>query len=110
MSFLTGAGFFLMEVVWYRLWGPLLGGTVQAFGLLLADILAGLAVGALALPILVRLVGGSFCWLGAASLAAVLAVSAPFALGDRVPLWVAEAMAVGAGEDWWRVWSVSCLF
>ena len=43
----VGFAFFLMELVWYRLLGPLLGGSVFTFGLILAVALAGIGIGGL---------------------------------------------------------------
>lgn len=44
-SAVTGAAFFLMEMTWYRLLGPLLGGSTYTFGLILALALAGIGSG-----------------------------------------------------------------
>jgi len=41
----VGFAFFLMELVWYRMLGPLLGGTVFTFGIILAVALFGIGVG-----------------------------------------------------------------
>src|SRR5262249_6899611 len=41
----VGFVFFLMEMVWYRLLGPVLGGSTFTFGLVLALALFGIAVG-----------------------------------------------------------------
>ena len=43
----VGFAFFLMEMVWYRMLGPLLGGSVFTFGLILAVALAGIGIGGL---------------------------------------------------------------
>src|SRR5688500_903710 len=45
---IVGFAFFLMELVWYRMLGPILGGTVYTFGLTLAVALAGIGLGGLA--------------------------------------------------------------
>ena len=42
---LTGFIFFIMELVWYRTLGPLLGGSTYTFGLILAVALAGIGTG-----------------------------------------------------------------
>src|SRR4029079_13003344 len=39
---IVGFAFFLMELVWYRLLAPILGGTTYTFGLILAVALAGI--------------------------------------------------------------------
>ena len=41
----TGFIFFLMEIVWYRMLGPILGGTTFTFGVILAVALLGIAAG-----------------------------------------------------------------
>ena len=41
----AGFSFFVMEIVWYRMLGPLLGGTVFTFGLILAVALLGVGLG-----------------------------------------------------------------
>src|SRR5215468_2078720 len=43
----VGFAFFLMELVWYRMLGPLLGGTTFSFGLILAIALLGIGLGGL---------------------------------------------------------------
>ena len=48
-SAVVGFAFFLMELVWYRMLGPLLGGSVFTFGLILAVALAGIGIGGLLL-------------------------------------------------------------
>ena len=45
---LTGFSFFIMELVWYRTLGPLLGGSTYTFGLILAVALAGIGTGGMA--------------------------------------------------------------
>ncbi len=46
-SGVVGFAFFLMELVWYRMLGPLLGGSVFTFGLILAVALVGIGIGGL---------------------------------------------------------------
>src|SRR5262249_58560151 len=46
-SGLVGFVFFLMEMTWYRMLGPILGGTVFTFGLILAAALLGIGLGGL---------------------------------------------------------------
>jgi spermidine synthase len=87
---LTGSGvagfvFFLMELVWYRLLSPILGGTVFMFGIILAIALLGIGLGGLAYAALApkRVSLGAFaltCLIEAAFMAL------PYALGDRVAL------------------------
>src|SRR5436305_1366151 len=44
---LVGFAFLLMELVWYRMLGPLLGGSSYTFGLILAVALLGIGLGGL---------------------------------------------------------------
>ena len=82
----VGFAFFLMELVWYRVLGPVLGGSSFTFGLILAVALLGVGLGggAYALfgndrPATVR--GFAFtCTLEA------LCIAVPYALGDRLAL------------------------
>jgi spermidine synthase len=82
-SAVTGFVFFLMELVWYRMLAPILGGTVFMFGIILAVALLGIGVGGLVYAALApkRVSLGAFaltCLLEASLLAF------PYALGDRV--------------------------
>ncbi len=78
----SGAVFFLMELVWYRMLSPLLGGTTFNFGLILAMALLGMALGNLAYSLWranrpVTLAGLALVW-GLEALCLAL----PFAIGD----------------------------
>lgn len=77
----AGFAFLLMELVWYRMLSPLLGGTTFMFGLILAVALLGIGLGGTAYALLRRgpaTIGGfaMTCALEA------LAIAIPFALGD----------------------------
>ena len=92
----VGFAFFLMELVWYRLLGPLLGGSVFTFGLVLAVALAGIGLGGLLYSLIGRdrpasLVGFAVCCLLEAA-----AVAATFALGDRMALLALALLPLGA--------------
>jgi spermidine synthase len=83
---IVGFTFFLMELVWFRMLGPLLGGTTFTFGLILAVALAGIGLGGAAYALLFRrlrpTVGafGLTCGLEAACIAL------PFAVGDHLAI------------------------
>jgi spermidine synthase len=83
-SALVGFSFLLMELVWYRMLTPLLGGTTFTFGLILAAALLGIGLGGAAYSLWSgarRPSAGAFavtCTLEA------LAMIFPFALGDRL--------------------------
>jgi spermidine synthase len=85
-SGVVGFAFFLMELVWYRMLGPLLGGTVFTFSLILALALAGIGLGGL----VYAFVGSNrapslrgFAW---TCLLEAGAMALAFALGDRLAL------------------------
>jgi len=85
-SAVVGFTFLLMELVWYRMLGPLLGGTTFMFGLILAVALLGIGLGGAAYALrgdTSRATIGGFaltCTLEA------LAIIIPFALGDRIAI------------------------
>jgi spermidine synthase len=84
-AFATGFSFLLMELVWYRMAGPILGGSTYTFGLVLAVALLGIGSGGLV-----------YAWWGptkaTAGLFAVtcsleaLAILIPLILGDDLAL------------------------
>jgi spermidine synthase len=83
-SAIVGFAFLLMELVWYRMLAPLLGGTTFMFGLILATALAGIALGGAAYAFWSSGGGASA---GAFALTCTLEAVAliyPFALGDRL--------------------------
>ena len=91
----VGFAFFLMELVWYRMLGPILGGTTYTFGLLLAVVLP--SVLALGMPAIRScfVAGGpnaghvrDHLWPGSCLHGAV-----PFALGDRLAIFQAAVWA-----------------
>lgn len=83
----VGFAFFLMEMVWYRVLSPLIGGTVFSMGLILSVALLGVGIGGIAYafrpsgrrPTLHSL--SVSC-----GLEAILLVG-PFAFGDDIALW-----------------------
>jgi spermidine synthase len=83
-SAIVGFAFMLMELVWYRMLGPILGGTTFTFGLILAVALFGIGLGGLAYTLRgqnrpVTLNGFAL----ACALESIFIVI-PYALGDRL--------------------------
>ncbi|MCU1246628.1 MAG: Spermidine synthase, partial [Acidobacteria bacterium] len=81
---IVGFAFLLMELVWYRMLSPLLGGTTFMFGLILATALLGIAFGGAAYAFWSSGGGASA---GAFALTCTLEAVAliyPFAFGDRL--------------------------
>ena len=83
-AFVVGFVFFLMEMVWYRMLGPILGGTSYTFGLILATALFGIGTGGWLYSRDARTTRPTLRALaGTCGLEAFLLI-APFALGDRL--------------------------
>ena len=92
---IVGFAFFLMELVWYRLLTPILGGTTYTFGLILAVALAGIGSGSLFWAAVRhrRATVGAFA-ISCAIEALLLAV--PYALGDRLAFLALLTRSLGA--------------
>lgn len=94
----AGFAFFVMELVWYRMLGPILGGTTFTFGLILAVALAGIGLGAAVYPLVVRNRPVTLGMLSMTSLLGAVCLAAPLAAGDRLALmagYLREANAAG---------------
>jgi spermidine synthase len=94
-SFLTGFVFLLMELVWYRMLSPILGGTTYMFGLVLAVALAGIGIGG-ALYAVFRRGTPTLRAFAITSTLEALAIAIPFALGDRIAILAASLRSLGA--------------
>lgn len=100
---IVGFAFFLMELVWFRMLGPVLGGTVFTFGLVLAIALLGIGLGSLLyslrgqqIPATVR----GFAW---TCLLEAVCIAIPWALGDRIPILALAIRPIGAFGFWGHV-------
>jgi len=82
----VGFAFFLMELVWYRMLGPILGGTSYTFGAILAVALVGIGLGGLVYASGSRARRPSLVGFGATCAIEALLLIVPFALGDRIAL------------------------
>lgn len=92
----VGFAFFLMELVWYRMLAPILGGSTYTFGLILAVALLGIGLGGFAWSLGRRsrqatLAG--FAW--TCALEAVF-IAIPFAMGDSLALSAALLRPLGS--------------
>jgi spermidine synthase len=80
----TGFVFCLMELVWYRMLGPLLGGSVFTFGIILAVALLGIGIGSLAYGLRPRGVTATLHGFAWTCVLGAVCVALPYALGDRL--------------------------
>jgi spermidine synthase len=93
---LVGFTFLLMELVWYRILAPLLGGTTFTFGLILAVALLGIALGGAAYAFWI---GNTRATVGGFALTCsleALAMAFPFILGDRLAIQTNLLRSLGA--------------
>jgi spermidine synthase len=108
---IVGFVFLLLELVWYRMLAPLLGGSTFTFGLILAVALLGMALGGLGLSIWRS--GRPVTLAGFATVCALeaLGVAIPLALGDRLAVLAIALQGLGALGFAARVaeWSVLVL-
>jgi spermidine synthase len=84
---IVGFAFFLMEMVWYRMLGPILGGTVFTFGLILAVALLGIGLGGAFYSFVGANRRATLAGFASTCLVEALLVAVPYALGDRVAVW-----------------------
>src|SRR5438132_11142895 len=90
-AFVVGFAFLLMELVWYRMLGPLLGGTTFTFGLILAIALLGIGLGGA-----VYRGGGTVGGFALTCSFEAAMIALPFALGDRLAIQTNLMRALGA--------------
>jgi predicted membrane-bound spermidine synthase len=83
---ISGFAFFLMELVWYRMLSPILGGTTFTFGLVLAVALAGIGLGGAAYALFFRRKPVSLQSLAFTCALEACCVALPLALGDRLAI------------------------
>jgi spermidine synthase len=83
-SAIVGFAFFLMELVWYRMLGPILGGTVFTFGLILAIALLGIGVGGVTYALVGKNRPASLTGFAYTCLLEAALLALPYALGDRI--------------------------
>ncbi|HYR22995.1 MAG TPA: fused MFS/spermidine synthase [Chthoniobacterales bacterium] len=83
----VGFAFFLMELVWYRMLGPLLGGSTFSFGLILAVALLGIGFGGVAYGVFFgEKHSASLQFFAMTCAAEAFFISLPYALGDRIAM------------------------
>lgn len=80
----AGFIFFLMEIVWYRMLSPLLGGTTYTFGLILAVALLGIGAGGLLYALQRERVQPTVGLLASTCALEALGMALAYGLGDRV--------------------------
>lgn len=92
----SGFVFFLMELVWYRMLGPILGGSSYTFGLILAIALLGIGLGGLLYGFGERARRPTLASFAGSCALEALAIAVPFALGDRIAFLAYHLRPLGA--------------
>ncbi|MCP3100335.1 fused MFS/spermidine synthase [Myxococcus sp. K15C18031901] len=92
---ITGFTFLLMELVWYRMLGPILGGTTFTFGLILAMALFGIGLGGAAYAFGFRFRQPTLTGFALSCAAEAAFIALPFALGDRLAVTAALLRPLG---------------
>ena len=82
----VGFAFMLMELVWYRMLAPVLGGTTYTFGLILSVALLGIGLGGTLYPLCFRRRQPSLQSLSWTCGLEALFLAVPLALGDRLAI------------------------
>jgi len=80
----VGFAFFLMELVWYRMLGPLLGGTVFTFGIILAVALFGIGLGGACYSFFGSERAATLGGFALTCLLEAFFIALPYALGDSI--------------------------
>ncbi|MEW5736627.1 MAG: fused MFS/spermidine synthase [Thermodesulfobacteriota bacterium] len=89
-AFLVGGTFFLMEIVWYRMLGPILGGSTYTFGMILCVALLGIGIGgALFALVSSRSTQASLRAFCITLILEAFFVALPYAMGDRIAVFAA---------------------
>lgn len=95
-ALIVGFAFFLMELVWFRMLGPILGGSTFTFGLILAVALVGIGLGGALYPLLYRERRPTLSDFAATCGLEALTIAIPFALGDALAILAASLQPLAA--------------
>jgi predicted membrane-bound spermidine synthase len=107
---LVGFAFFLMEIVWYRMLGPLLGGSTFSFGLILAAALLGIGLGGVTYALFDLKRSASLYLFALTCAAEAFFIALPYALGDRIAITAMLLRPLGTLGFYGHVaaWSTIC--
>ncbi|MCP3958788.1 MAG: spermidine synthase [bacterium] len=93
---LVGFAFFLMELVWYRMLAPVLGGSSYTFGLILSVALLGIGIGGLLYAAGSRSERPTFFALAVTCALEAFFLIVPYAMGDHLALFAATIRPLSA--------------
>jgi predicted membrane-bound spermidine synthase len=109
-AFVVGFAFFLMEMVWYRMLGPLLGGSVFTFGLILSMALLGIGLGGIFHAFFREDREATLRGFAATCLLEAACLGGAYALGDRLAILTLLLRPLGSLSFWGHVlgWTGVC--
>jgi spermidine synthase len=109
-AFLVGFVFFLMEMVWYRMLSPVLGGSVFTFGLILTMALLGIGLGGAFHAVFGESRPATLRGFAATCLLEAGCLAGAYALGDRIAVAALLLRPFGNLGFWGHVlgWSAVC--
>jgi spermidine synthase len=93
----VGFVFFLMELVWYRMLSPILGGSTYTFGVILIVALFGIGAGGLLYALLRDIRQPTLRHFSMTCILEALCIAVPLALGDLVALFALQMRGLQAG-------------
>lgn len=93
---IVGFAFLLMEIVWYRMLSPLLGGSTYSFGLILAVALLGIGAGGAAYASMAQLGRARLTGFALSVGIEAVCMAIPIALGDRIAVLTAGLRTLGS--------------
>jgi spermidine synthase len=93
---LVGFVFLLMELVWYRMLAPVLGGSSYTFGLILGVALAGIGAGGVAYAMFGGRKPATLTGFALSCALEAVALALPFAFGDWIAIWAATLRPLGS--------------
>jgi spermidine synthase len=112
---IVGFAFLLMEIVWYRMLAPVLGGSSYTFGVILAVALLGVGLGGAARAALAPSVPATVRGFALTCGLEALGLAVPYAIGDRVAVLalllrpLGGMGLVGLGASWTVIASIVIL-
>jgi spermidine synthase len=109
VSAAVGCAFFLLELAWFRMLTPLLGGSTYTFGLILASALAGIGLGGALYPAVFRERRPTVLDFAATCGLQALVILAPLAWGDDLAIWAGRQMETGRTSFAALMWASSMI-
>ncbi len=92
---IVGCAFLLMELVWYRMLGPLLGGSSYTFGLILSVALLGIGAGGLLYAVGPRPRRPTLLTFASTCVLEAFCIALPYAAGDRLAVLTSALRPLG---------------